>query len=433
MTSNLIGTVLEGYQLVEVIGSSALATVYKAQQPAIARWVAVKVLRYAAPETLDLFKQEAPAIARLRHGNIVIVYKYGEADSRPYLVMEYVEGGTLTDRLIGKPMNWVKVTHLSAAIAEALEYAHSRGMIHTDLRPSNILMPQEDWPLLADFGLAGLAELELAKSDVGLTIRPPAYLSPEQARAETVDHRTDIYSLGVVMFEMVTGRRPFDYADPDKVLGAHASEPTPSPRDLNPNCPVWLEQVILKAMQKSPADRYDTVAQMVQALKEVLASSDERPTFYTPPTASSLRTLIHSTFSKEKLKRSVEHGTKELGSEALPSPLSGTKIFLREHDITLDVPDKDSLVIGRSHRTNIVDIDLGPYGAAKSGLSRRHARLIKQADQWWLEDLESLNGTFVNEVKLEPGHPVRLKDGDFIRCSYMSLIFLTSSGQESSG
>lgn len=411
MTPNLVGKTIGGYKLVEEIGEGGLATVYKAYQPTLKRWVAVKVLHYKDKNAVIRFQREAQAIARLRHRNILIVYEYGEEGPWPYIVMEYIEGGTLEDRLTGRPIDWVKTLDLMIPIAEVLAYAHEHGIIHRDVKPSNILMPQEDWPLLADFGLVKLPnekeEGEVTSS--GVTMGTPAYVAPEQARGTVIDHRADIYSLGVVLFEMITGRLPFGYLNPNKVLLAHITEPAPSPRKFNPNCPPELEKIILKTMAKSPDDRYLTMKDMIRDLKNVLDSADGRSADFHQASPASFQTKI-------------------MQSSDIPKPLDQkqeARIHLKEKNVTIPIPDDDSVVIGRTHRNTVADIDLGPYGAAQAGVSRHHCLLIRQANQWLLDDLGSLNGTYVNDVRIEPGNPVLLKNGDIIRCSHLSFVFLT--------
>ena len=187
MNTDLVGKTLGQYQLVEKIGAGGLAVVYRAYQTHLERWVAVKVLHYQDREALIRFQREAQAIARLRHRNIVIVYEYSEEDSWPFIAMEFIEGGTLNDRLSDQPMDWIKVSNLSIAIADALDYAHKQGLIHRDVKPSNVLMAQDDWPLLADFGLVKLPDAEFVLTGTGISMGTPAYLAPEQARGINVD------------------------------------------------------------------------------------------------------------------------------------------------------------------------------------------------------------------------------------------------------
>ena len=453
MTSaaDLIGRTLGAYELAEIVGSGAMATVFKAFQPELNRWVAVKVLHYRERSALVRFQREAKAIAKLRHRNILIVYEYGEAENWPYIVMEYVPGGALSDQLSAQPMPWPKAVNLIIPVAEALWHAHGQRIIHRDVKPSNILLAQPDWPLLADFGLAKLPEAGSDLTHAGTSLGTPAYVSPEQARADGIDHRADMYSLGVILFEMVTGRLPFDYPNPNKVLLAHISEPVPRPRALNPNCPAALEKVITTLMQKNPDSRHYDLGEVITALQNV-ASAPARvqpqgaaPAAVLPPEAPSwVRSPEQQTKKLDPLTEAVVSepaaaaeahisgrtpATGQLATASRTAPTVKARIFLTDRKATVAVPDQDSVIIGRTYGATIADIDLGPYGGVEVGISRHHARLIRQGRRWLIDDLGSLNGTFVNEVRLKSGKPVVLKNGDLIRCSHMSFIFLISSGK----
>jgi serine/threonine protein kinase len=267
---SLVNKTLGGYSLVEELGKGGMAVVYKAYQPKLERWVAVKVLNpiYTADEDeseiLTRFQREARAIAALRHPNILTIHDYGEEEGLAYIVMEYVEAGTLKDRLTGDPFDWKRAVNLAMGLGRALAYAHDQGIIHRDVKPANVLLPREDWPLLADFGLVKLQQARRALTQPGMTLGTPAYTSPEQAVGEAVDHRADIYALGVVLFEMVTGRLPFESDKPFEVLLMHMNEPPPRPRDLVTDMPEIVEDAILKALAKSPDDRYDQMSEMVR-------------------------------------------------------------------------------------------------------------------------------------------------------------------------
>jgi serine/threonine protein kinase len=452
MAKNLVGKTLGGYKLDELIGEGGMATVYKGFQTSLNRWVAIKVLDYQEAISLVRFQLEAKAVASLRHRNILIVYEYGEEESMPFIAMEYIEGGTLADRLNGQPMDWRRVIELIIPIAEALHYAHGHNIIHRDVKPSNILMPQEDWPVLADFGLVKHSDQENRITQTGTFMGTPNYMSPEQARDLPLDPRADMYSLGVVIFEMVTGRLPFEHKIPNKVLLAHVVEPPPSPRQFNPDCPPELEEVILTALKKKPQERYQDMQHMVNALKAVLAA-------YPPP---SLRPQVPATDKLDKPVSQPEAEAKPLNRlfkplqklfggkpvvETTPQdqldlaqidtetvrfkPTSGAdqtaaRLVLQDKSATINLPDKNVLILGRAHGSNPVDVDLEPYQASKFGVSRRHARLTKRGQTWWLDDMHSMNGTFVNNVEVKHGQPVALKDGDIIRLSHMSFTFFIS-------
>jgi tetratricopeptide (TPR) repeat protein/tRNA A-37 threonylcarbamoyl transferase component Bud32 len=282
----LIGQTLGGYRILEQIGRGGMATVYKAFQPSLDRNVAIKILPayYAEQDEtfIKRFRIEARAVARLRHPNILIVHDYGEQDGITFIAMEYVEAGTLTERL-GRPMPLPEVEVLLRQVAAALEYAHEQGIIHRDVKPSNILLPKPDWPLLTDFGLAkivGGAHL----TQTGTIAGTPAYMSPEQGRGEKLDHRTDLYSLGIVLYEMATGLVPFKAETPMAVIVKHITEPLPLPRAINPDLSEVVERVILKALAKDPSDRFAQAGEMAQAFSAALSRpSPPAPARGTPP------------------------------------------------------------------------------------------------------------------------------------------------------
>lgn len=466
MTMNLVGKTLGQYKLDQLIGEGGMATVYKAYQTSLNRPVAVKVLYYHEESSLARFEREAKAVASLRHRNILIVYEYGEADGLPFIAMEYVEGGTLEDRLNGKPMDWRRVVELTIPIAEALHYAHSQGIIHRDIKPSNILMPQEDWPVLADFGLVKHAEEQVGLTQTGTFMGTPSYIAPEQARDVALDFRADMYSLGVIMFEMITGRLPFDYESPNKILLAHVMEAPPSPRALNPLCPPALEQVILRALKKTANERYADMQEMVNALKDILATPQEQAETtvpkkeqtdeesaprHTPQTkpeeaAGGIFGAFKKLFGRKPETREGDTASRtaprpqvampenEAYDEAFDSTVQldlrpsaagvQPRLILQSKNITIELPNKNNIVVGRTYRDNVVDLDLEPHEASKYGVSRRHARFMRQGDLWLLEDLGSLNGTFINNIEVKQGSPMVLKDGDKIRFSHLNLIFI---------
>lgn len=417
MTPSLIGKTLGQYKLVELVGEGGLAAVYKAHQASLKRWVAVKVLHEGYEDTLARFRREAEAVARLRHRNILVVYEYGEEEGYPYIVMELVEQGTLKDYLKDEPMDWAKAVRMVIPVAEALHYAHQQGLIHRDVKPSNILLPQEDWPLMADFGLVKVPDAEQVLTATGMIMGTPAYMAPEQASGEAIDHRVDMYALGVILFRMLTGRMPFDYENPHLLMMAHLSEPPPAPRRLNPACPPELESIILTALKKVPDERYPDMQIMANALKYVLNASTMAVSWAAPA-------------ANEPSER--PSGTIELASDRSQAPVEPmARILLSAQNVLIDLlaPPETGLIIGRTHGKAQADIDLGPYDAADAGISRQHARLLRQETNWLIEDLNSRNGTYVNNVRLTPGAPRPLKDGDIIRCSHMSFVFLYPSNQ----
>ena len=274
---DLIGKTLGGYQIIEQIGKGGMATVYRAYQPSLDRDVAIKVLPpyYADQDETFIarFKREARAIAKLRHPNILIVMDFGQEEDLSYIVMEYVDAGTLKDRMRSK-MTLKEIYTLVGQVASALDYAHEHGVVHRDVKPSNILMPKNDWALLTDFGLARMVGGSFMTQS-GMTVGTPAYMSPEQGSGSKIDHRTDIYSLGVMLYELVVGEVPYTAETPMAVVVKHIVDPLPLPQDKNPNVPERLQQVILKALAKNPADRYDHAGEIVQAMEAVVGQNPD--------------------------------------------------------------------------------------------------------------------------------------------------------------
>jgi len=274
--SNLIGQSLGRYHILEQLGEGGMATVYKAFDTRLERNVAVKVILPQKQQTekfLKRFEREARALAQLTHPNIVGIIDYGEHEGMPYLVMEYLPSGTLKHRL-GKPIPYQEAARMLAPIARALAYAHEQKIIHRDVKPANILITHSGEPMLSDFGIAKILEAEetVELTGTGVGVGTPEYMSPEQAQGQLVDARSDIYSLGVVFFEMVTGRKPFQADTPMAVVWKLASEPLPRPRQFVGDLPDAVEGVLLKALAKKPEDRYQDMSAFAFIL-EGLASS----------------------------------------------------------------------------------------------------------------------------------------------------------------
>ncbi|HIP96746.1 MAG TPA: hypothetical protein EYH32_05965, partial [Anaerolineae bacterium] len=266
---DLSGAIIGQYHIIEQIGKGGMATVYKAYQPNLDRYVAVKVLTPGLAGNrgfIARFEREARAVARLRHRNILTVFDYGRQGDVFYLVTEYVSGGTLRGRL-GWPQDLTYVVGIISQVGDALAHAHRQGMIHRDVKPGNILMVEEDWPLLSDFGLAKMVEDSLQLTASGASVGTPQYMSPEQAQGLAVDRRSDIYSLGAVLYEAVTGRPPFGPDSPIAVILRQINEPITPPHTLRSDLPAEMERIILKALAKSPADRYQRMEEFLADLQ----------------------------------------------------------------------------------------------------------------------------------------------------------------------
>ena len=276
--SELIGKSIGRYQILEQIGKGGMATVYKAYDTRLERDVAVKVIRREAflPEDMEMllkrFDREAKLLAGLSHPNIVGVMDFGEFEGAPYLVMEYLPGGTLKDRL-GSPMPWRDAIKLLLPIANALEYVHDRNYINRDIKPSNVLMTEKGQPMLTDFGLLkvfGDKDKDATSlTATGVGIGTPDYMAPEQWTGEATA-LSDMYSLGVVLYEMITGRRPYVADTPAAILIKQANEPLPLPKSYIPDLPSDVEAVLLKTLAKDPAHRYPDVKTFIRELQNLL-------------------------------------------------------------------------------------------------------------------------------------------------------------------
>ncbi|MGZ9221471.1 MAG: serine/threonine-protein kinase [Anaerolineales bacterium] len=269
------GQTLGPYRIINQIGKGGMATVYKAYQPSVDRYVAIKVLPSQLAESKEFatrFHQEARIIAKLEHPHILPVFDYGESDGVAYLVMRYLEAGTLKERMeAGRPLPLDEIDRIFNQLADALSYAHSHGIVHRDLKPANALIDSYGNIFLTDFGIAKLLESaspRLTQTDA--IMGTPAYISPEQAQGQPVDQRSDIYSLGIILYEMVTGRVPFMADTPLAIIFKHVSDPLPLPSLIKPDIPVSIEQVILKALAKDPRDRFSTASEFATAWKRAL-------------------------------------------------------------------------------------------------------------------------------------------------------------------
>jgi len=279
--SNLIGQSLGRYHILEQLGEGGMATVYKAYDTRLERDVAVKIIRKSAfsaevlERMLKRFEREAKALSKLTHPNIVGVIDYGDYEGSPYIVMEYLPGGTLKHQL-GKPIPWQEAARILLPIARALDYAHQRGIVHRDVKPSNILITDSGEPMLSDFGIAKILESEETQTltGTGVGVGTPEYMAPEQWTGK-VTPQSDIYSLGVVFYEMVTGRKPYTADTPAAILLKQASEALPRPKQFVPDLPEAVERTLLKVLAKKPEDRYPDMTTFADRLDNLLAGQSK--------------------------------------------------------------------------------------------------------------------------------------------------------------
>jgi serine/threonine-protein kinase len=277
VNNSLVGRKLGKYKIQSLLGQGGMATVYKGYQEEIDRFVAIKVLPPHPgldQQFIDRFKLEARTIARLQHPHILPLYDYGVQDDILYLVMAYVEGGSLSDRIQRGPLEPRDAERILRQVAAALDYAHRQGVIHRDIKPDNILMDTEGNALLADFGIVKIAESDSVLTGTGGMVGTPAYISPEQASGDVVSPAADVYSLGVVIWEMLTGARPYTADNPMQVLLKHINAPIPNLRDTAPHLPQALEVLMQRALAKSPQNRYQTATEMMEDFTRAIHSPE---------------------------------------------------------------------------------------------------------------------------------------------------------------
>ena len=291
---------IEHYQILAPLGSGGIGEVYRARDTRLGRTVAIKLLSdavAAVPARREQFLREARAAMALSHPNIAALYEIGEHDGRPYLVFEYVPGETLKTMIGGSPLHPRRVLELAIQLADALAAAHAEGIVHRDLKPDNIIVTPKGNAKFLDVGLStwtrGGAEREAAATTIAEgASNPPAtvaYLSPEQALGEPVDQRTDIFSLGIVLFEMLTGKLPFNGPTSTALALQIVQAPAPSPSTLNPGLPPELDAVLQKALAKSLDNRYGSAATLAADLRTVAAVLDARGSAHEAVSVPALR------------------------------------------------------------------------------------------------------------------------------------------------
>jgi serine/threonine-protein kinase len=320
--SFVVGQTVGPYRVTEQLGSGGMATVFKAYHAALDRYVAIKVLHPAFkedPNFLSRFQREARVVAKLEHPNIVSVYDFSDHAGQPYLVMRYIEGETLKARLGRGALPLEETLKVIHSVGAALSYAHGEGVLHRDIKPSNVMLTPKGDVFLTDFGLARIAQAGESTLSQDSVLGTPQYISPEQAKGERdLDARTDVYSLGVVVYELLVGRVPYQADTPYAVVHDHIFTPLPMPRAINPKLPEPLERFLLKALSKDRDERFASVGDMMQALNRAVDESGVK-------LSASISTVVTSgsapTFAAPpKLETAAQTAVGERSLDAPPAP-----------------------------------------------------------------------------------------------------------------
>lgn len=407
---NLVGRMLNRYQITSLLGEGGMGAVYKANDATLQRDVAIKVMHDTFAHQADFqerFLQEARTAARMDHPGIVQVFDFGQDRGLLYIVMKFIPGDNLEDmlRALRAQNRWIplhEAVNLIRQVALALDYAHKQGVLHRDLKPGNVMVEPEPSdglpyrPVITDLGLAKLAQGGLTTQDSS-SMGTPAYMSPEQAMGRPSDPRSDAYSLGILLFELATGRLPFLARNLSEAIQYHVQTPPPDPRSIRPEIPETLEQVILQAIQKDPAKRFQTAAAMAEALKAALPAAT---LILSSPAGAQANISLLTQYQNSLIEL---RGASILGAfNDVPMPtaapeLSQDRIQILAADQTSRavIVQKPSMTIGRDP-----DCEL-PLDDPKA--SRRHVRLDFDSQGYRVIDLNSTNGTYLGNIRLTAG------------------------------
>ncbi len=355
------GTRLGSYEIISLLGSEGMGQVYRAKDLKLGRDVAIKVLREelaSDPERLRRFEQEARSASALNHPNIITIYEIGKHGETPYIAMEYVEGKTLSEMLAEGPLPTKKLVQLATQIAEGLAKAHSAGIVHRDLKPENLMVTSDGYVKILDFGLAkllpqpGVSEAATITKEgtvAGAVIGTASYMSPEQALGKPMDARTDVFSLGAVLYEIATGKRPFQGETPAGLFDEILHKAPAAPSSLNSELPGDIERVIVQALNKEPNRRYPSAKELLANLVDI----DTGPFSTKSSAQKSIVVLPFENISPDPEQEYFCDGmTEEIISDL--SKIQSLRVISRTSSMQLKGTDKDIGTIGKELKVQYV-------------------------------------------------------------------------------
>jgi eukaryotic-like serine/threonine-protein kinase len=402
--NNLVGQTLERYQILALLGEGGMGAVYKAHDITLQRDVAIKILHSQFARRADFrerFLLEARTAARLNHPGIVQVHDFGQENEILYIVMEFIPGDNLYQILqdLRKQEKWMRLdesVELIRQVCLALDYAHRQGILHRDIKPGNIMIKPDPAeflsyrPVITDLGLAKLLEGQSITQE-GTSLGTPPYMSPEQAMGQKTDQRSDVYSLGILLYELVVGQLPFPIRSLTEAMRYHTTELPPPPRSVRPDLPLILDKTILVALEKDPNRRPPNAGEFAKGLKVVLSSLEETPT--APTALGEVVSLV------TQYQASLIHprGSSVLDDFEQPSDMTNDRI-----QVLVDGKTTQSVMIRSGGMTIGRDQECGLVLDDKKA-SRKHAKLDYDGMNYRITDLNSSNGTYLNNVKLLPG------------------------------
>lgn len=343
----MIGQTLGNYQIEEEIGRGGMATVYRALESGVQRYVALKVMRNPAVDTETFrqrFRREAQTVANLEHFHILPLYAYGEEGDTAYFVMRYIPYGTLSELIEKGPIALNDAGRIIGQIASALDYAHKRGIIHRDVKPSNIMMDEDNNAYLTDFGIAKIFQATIQLTGDGSLVGTPTYMSPEQCQGDELTSASDTYALGIVLYEMLTGRVPFQSETPLALIHMHVNVDPPKPRTIDADLPPQVEAVLMKALRKNPSERYESTVEFADALNTAIqAAENEEDTL----DVDGLGAIQAVTKRNEPLSNRQVEAERALLSQAVtaPMPEAATGEQVTQKDATVEIT-RSSLLLG---------------------------------------------------------------------------------------